>query len=230
MYGIIYRASLDDGRSYIGQTIKTLCLRAKEHKRDAEQRPKSNYFYNAVKKYGFDKFTWEILMVAETKDDLDAYEEYYMTLFDTRNQAFGFNLKSGGSYGKHSERTKKKMSDSHKGIKFSAEHKKSLSKAGKGRIFSEDHKKKISEASKGRMISEETREKLSKVSTGNKNAMFGRKHSEETRKKMSEARKGNKNKLGSVGHKHSEETKMKISETLKNKKCTSATSAEKVGY
>ena len=56
----------------------------------------------------------------------------------------------------YSEKTKKKMSESHKGIKFSEEHKAKLRKPK-----SLEARKHMSEACKGRTISEETRKKLS---------------------------------------------------------------------
>ena len=53
--------------------------------------------------------------------------------------------------GKHlSEEHKKKLSETHKGKQFSEEHKNKLSEANKGKHFSEEHKKKISEAKKGK--------------------------------------------------------------------------------
>lgn len=101
---------------------------------------------------------------------------------------------------KHTEETKRKMSESRKGENhynygrpLSKEHKKAISIANTGKQFSEEHRRKISEASRNRSI--ETRKKLSE-------ARKGKVLSLETRKKISEAHRG----------KHlSEEVKMKIS-------------------
>lgn len=91
----------------------------------------------------------------------------------------------------HSEEAKKKISESHKGIKLSEEHKaklrkpkslearKHLSEACKGRTFSEETRKKLSEKLKGRFFSEDTRQKISE-------SVRGRKMSEDARKKISE--------------------------------------------
>jgi hypothetical protein len=76
---------------------------------------------------------------------------------------------------KHSEKSKKKMSNSRKGKKFS-----------------EEHKQKLSISLTGKKRSEETRKKISKNHaniSGKNNPFFGKKHSEETKKKMSETKK-----------------------------------------
>ena len=110
--------------------------------------------------------------------------------------------KNHPNYGKHpfSEKTLRKMSESHKGFKPSEETKRKHSERMKGKknpMFgkprTEEEKKKISENRKGieswfkgKHHSEETKRKLSeskkgKVS-GKDNPMFGKKHTSETRK------------------------------------------------
>lgn len=68
------------------------------------------------------------------------------------------------------------------GRKHSEETKKKISEKAKQRVMSEETRQKISISGKGR--------KLPKgQNVGERNPMFGRKHSEETRKKISEANK-----------------------------------------
>lgn len=58
-------------------------------------------------------------------------------------------------YGKHhSEETKKKMSEAHKGLKFNDKHKLKISKSGKGRIVSEKTRNKIRDSLKGKYVGE----------------------------------------------------------------------------
>jgi NOL1/NOP2/fmu family ribosome biogenesis protein len=80
-----------------------------------------------------------------------------------------------------SEKTREKMSESHKGIKFTDERKKNMSESKKGIKCSEEKKKKISKTLKGR-----------KITWSNKigESLKGGKRSEEARKKMSESHKG----------------------------------------
>ena len=78
--------------------------------------------------------------------------------------------------------TRRKMSESHKGKKFSEEHRRKISEAKKGKFLSEDTRKKMSESHKGKKFSEEHRRKMSESHKG--------KHlSEEHRRKISEALK-----------------------------------------
>lgn len=66
----------------------------------------------------------------------------------------------------HSEETKKKMSESHKGKVKTKSHKENLSKALKGKSKSMEHRQKLSDANKGKVKSKEHKEKLSKALTG----------------------------------------------------------------
>ncbi len=90
----------------------------------------------------------------------------------------------------HSEETRKKISDAHRGEKnhnygkhHSAEHKKKLSVSQIGKTISSETRAKMSEAAMGKIISPETRKRISESHMGNK-------HSPETKKKISEAGKG----------------------------------------
>jgi hypothetical protein len=65
-----------------------------------------------------------------------------------------------------SEEAKKKLSESKKGRKLTQEHKDKISKSGKGRVVSEEVKKIIGDAHRGKTVSKETREKLSKSNKG----------------------------------------------------------------
>jgi hypothetical protein len=95
----------------------------------------------------------------------------------------------------HTEETKKKMSEAHKGKpKHTPESKQKISEVRKGKSLSEEHRSKISKSLEGntRMIgkklSEETKQKLSAAGKGNRNAV-GNKTSEEGKKKKSSASK-----------------------------------------
>ena len=113
MYGIIYKITNKiDGKSYIGQTSRTLSLRKAEHKYDAHK--ETNYpLYNAMNHYGFENFIFEEVVTAETLDELNALEQFYIEKEDTLNPN-GYNLSRGGQIKKFSEESRKKMSDSKK--------------------------------------------------------------------------------------------------------------------
>lgn len=117
-----------------------------------------SYFKNSVKKYGKDNFKREILESCKEIKEARLLEELYINKHKTLYPN-GYNMSSTGGFGeyggKHSEESKKKMSDSAK---------------GKKRVFSEEHKKKLSNAAKKWHdevgFSEETKEKMSKSRKG----------------------------------------------------------------
>jgi group I intron endonuclease len=181
--GIIYTATDSKGKIYVGVTTRTLEERKLEHKSDAKNRVNNcNYFYNAIRKYGFDSFTWAIVAETEDMDLLNTLEIFYIDLFDSTNRNNGYNLKSGGFNGRHSEESKRKMSEALKGKKHSKEHCRKLAEANKNRIFSKETRRKISEAKRGKKFSKEHRQKISE-------SLKGIPKSEETKKKISEANK-----------------------------------------
>lgn len=153
----------------------------------------------------------------------------------TQKNTYGPLCRSCAQKGrKHSEETKKKMSESQKGEKnhsygkhLTEEHKRKLSEANKGKTVSEVTRGKLSVASKGRCLSEETKRKLSIALSGENSPNYGRKHSDETKRKRSESVKkaleegrfsinGEKNPFW--GNHHSEETKEKLREARKKQR------------
>ena len=56
-------------------------------------------FHNALLKYGYDNFNWEVLKECTSQEELDYYEDFYIKEFDTLNKEKGYNLKSGGKLG-----------------------------------------------------------------------------------------------------------------------------------
>jgi len=79
---------------------------------------------------------------------------------------------------KHSEETKKKMSERHKGVPHSKEHRENIGKALKGREIKWTDK--ISKAMTGKPHSLESRAARSGFSSGVINPFYGKNHSEET--------------------------------------------------
>ena len=98
---IIYKAtSLIDGKVYIGQTIKTLQSRRAQHIRDAMNPKRRNvHFHNAIHKYGVDNFVFEKIDTAETQEELDSKERYWISFYRSNEREFGYNEDSGGKSG-----------------------------------------------------------------------------------------------------------------------------------
>lgn len=160
---VVYKHTLkSDGRVYIGQTkdpeIRWMPCRYK----------RSWYFYNAIKKYGWDSFEHEILLDGLTKVEADVYEALYIAQYRANEKGFGFNLHCGGrsrsgkdspTFGmKHTEETRRKMSEAHKGWKMPQAQKEKISKAMAGRVsplkgaaLTEEHKSRIRSSHKKSM-------------------------------------------------------------------------------
>ena len=103
LYGIIYKATAPGGRAYIGQTTFSLASRICRHKRRATCR----LLHNAIAKYG-DKMEWKEIACAWDRDGLDAAEIALIAQHQTI-APHGYNIKAGGSHGKHSAETRKKI-------------------------------------------------------------------------------------------------------------------------
>ena len=80
------------------------------------------------------------------------------------------------NFGKQrTEKTRRKISDSHKGKVFSEETRKKISDARKGKKASEQTRKKQSEVRKGERRTKETKRRISESLKGDKNPCFGKK-------------------------------------------------------
>ena len=171
---------------------------------------------NWLKKLLKENLKPEIVIVEEVLQDewkekeifwIEFYREIYgrKIIVNILDGGDGFESgKNHPNFGKHlSEETKRKMSESTKGIKRSEETKRKISETKKGKKQSEETKNKISKSKKGKKHSDDTKKKLSELNIGKNNPMFGKKQSEETKNKISKSRKGKK---------HSDDTKKKLSE------------------
>lgn len=174
-----------DGKKYVGQT----CQIPEKRWREGKGYKGCVHFLNAIIKYGWDNFEHEIVYNNLTKEEADYFEDLMINSLNTTNYNYGYNIKNGGSTGKHSEESKIKMSKAKKG-KYVGKKSHNY-----GRKHTEEAKRHMSEAHLGLKPSKEAIEKLSKILKGripwNKGIKTGP-HSEETKKKLSEANKGKK--------------------------------------
>lgn len=156
IYGIIYKVeNLIDGKIYIGLTTSKYGFKGryagngiqgmyKYYKNRKERGFNYNrHLYYAIEKYGFDNFkVTERFDVAFSKEELDIKEKTYIALYKSTQEEYGYNLDLGGSCGKHSEITKKRIGEANKG---------NLPWCN-GKHLSEEIKKKISEANQVKII------------------------------------------------------------------------------
>jgi len=132
----IYKITSPSGKVYIGQSANIL-KRFRYYKYySAYQQPK---LHSSLLKYGWETHIFEViheLPFDVSQEVLDKYENLYIDLYKSCNLDL-LNIRGGGSRGKVSEDTKKKLSIAHT-----------------GKILSEATKKKISESRKGKCLGE----------------------------------------------------------------------------
>ncbi len=103
---------IESRRCYIGQSIQNPNQRRLEHICDSRHNPRTYHFHNALKKYGVDAFTWEVIDTAESLEELNLLEEKYVIKYDSINN--GFNIRDPGNNKLHSEESKKRMKEAQK--------------------------------------------------------------------------------------------------------------------
>lgn len=99
--GLIYKYTSPNGKIYIGQTINEKARRT-SHRRSARVEGKS-FFARALAKYGFENFTYTVLIkfnptcdIKKLKRVLNKLEQRYIKLYDSSNPELGYNLTTGG--------------------------------------------------------------------------------------------------------------------------------------
>ena len=155
-------------KKYVGQTVKSLKVRKRNHLSVAKFHKYNSYFHRALIKYSEEAFDWKILHGGvENIDELNRLEIYYIGYYNTYGKG-GYNLTLGGS--------------GRVGYKPSAEtrHKLSLANIGKNN------------PNYGKKPSTETRKKMSIANSGKNHPNYGKKLPAETRQKISETTKGRK--------------------------------------
>jgi len=129
---IIYKANFPNGKAYIGQTIFDLETRKIAHK--SVYPTKNNVVYRAMRKYGWDNVTWEIIDYAKTIEELNEKEKKWIAHYNTYiglKNANGYNMTEGGGgiFGySHSEESKLLMSKNSRNTVYTEEIRLKMSK------------------------------------------------------------------------------------------------------
>jgi len=183
--GIYCYENLINGKKYIGQAVD-IDRRLYEHEYYLKKgKDKAIALQHAVSKYGRNNFHVYIVEECEVSE-LNDKEIRYISLYQTNNKGFGYNLSAGGRSGmvgyKHSEESRKRMSDSKKGWVMGEEQREFIRTLHTGKIVSSETRKKISEAiagvkhwAFGTHLSSETKQKLRDKKGAEKSYQFGTK-------------------------------------------------------
>jgi group I intron endonuclease len=142
------------------------------------------YLQSAIDKYGKNNFRYEVLTITHTQEVADYWEIYFIDHYDSRNHNVGYNLRGGGSRGKfhHTEKTKRKISETKKGTKLSEEHKQKIAAQMMGPLNHNFGKPKTAESLA----------KQSAAMSGKKHPGYGKRRSDTTKNKIAQAQSGEK--------------------------------------
>ena len=93
---IIYRATnTSNGKIYIGQTVESLKKRIGRHLYESREGGLSTPFYRALRLYGREAFTWEIVDEAASRKELSEKECLWIERCNSLKPS-GYNLTKGG--------------------------------------------------------------------------------------------------------------------------------------
>lgn len=179
---IVYMHTCPNGKRYVGIT-KSL-----ENRWRNGEGYKTQLFYRAIKKYGWENINHEILFENLSLQSANEKEIELIIRYNTNNPAYGYNVTSvgdgvAGLSGEKSPTYGRKLSDEQKQV---------LRDAHIGKKASEETKHKMSEYHKGKKHSlgykhsPETLIKRSLVQIGENNSFYGKNHNDDSKAKMSE--------------------------------------------
>lgn len=128
---VIYKiTNMINGKVYIGQTVDFHRRVIEYRTRNPEKSSSSKYgIMLAIKQYGIDNFRFEIIHTCRSEDELTKMEYYFIEKYKSHDPKYGYNSKHLTIDGEACNyQTRLKMSESHKGLKESANTKKKKSK------------------------------------------------------------------------------------------------------
>jgi group I intron endonuclease len=217
MYKVYLITNMVSLKIYVGVTCTSLETRWRKHVNAAKNEEKK-HLYRAILKYGKGGFVVDCLNEFENIDNAYSREQELIKALKSYNRQVGYNISLGGKgFGRHSEESKRKISEASSGEKSHF-----YGKPGymAGKHHTEETKRKIGDTNKisqlGNHLSEETKNKIriahknikrtpewcANISRGQKAAgikrsiafkeaarqrQLGKKPSSETRAKLSEA-------------------------------------------
>lgn len=187
--GLIYKAvNKFNQKCYIGLTTSSLNKRKIEHLSESLRKEDNYKFYNAIRKYGFDSFVWEIIEDNIPVELLCEREIYWITFYDTFEKGYNLTIGGEGTFDyKWTDEQKMNQSVIQKEVQNRSEIKvrrnKKISIALKGRAKTEEHKEKQRRIA---LLIQKEIQNRPEVKEKQRIASLGRKHTFATKKKMSE--------------------------------------------
>lgn len=116
-YTVYMHICKETGKTYVGITGQKPKNRWGNGLGYKTYKNNENYFYNAIKKHGWENFEHILLFQNKTKEEAERLEILYINILLSNNRTYGYNIANGGNYGgKHSKETKLKLRESNRNI------------------------------------------------------------------------------------------------------------------
>lgn len=166
----VYKHTSPSGKVYIGIT----CMKPETRWANGKGY-RTQMFYRAIQKYGWQNFEHQILFNGLSKDEAERKEVELISLYQSNDGEHGYNVDNGGcSCGSHSEATRKKLSVNMIG-----------DKRNKGRVHTEEARINMSKAHKGKRLDESAKRKISEFNKGKKHKLESIERMREVKRKLS---------------------------------------------
>lgn len=110
------------------------CQKPKARWRNGNGYDKNVYFTSAIKKYGWNSFSHEILLDGLSLTEASEKEIKLIAELRTNDREFGYNISTGGEISIPTEESKQKIRECNLGKKNSKETRQKISAALKGRV------------------------------------------------------------------------------------------------
>lgn len=191
-YGFIYITTNNiNNKKYIGKR------KIKNNQGDTKYLGSGELLLKAIKRYGRDNFTREIIDYAYTEEELNEKERCHIAKHNATKSPMFYNIHQGGDGGNTMEGW-----DEQKRKQFKTKMSKTTSGTNNGmygKRHQDESRKKMSETKQlnvalgkysATIQSQEFRNRISQVTKGENNGMYGKRHSDESKLKMSQNRKG----------------------------------------
>jgi group I intron endonuclease len=93
MYGVIYKiTNLINKKVYVGQTTVKPQKRFNQHINDSKNNPKKSIIAQAIKKYGVENFSFEVILECYSQEELNSKETEQILLY--KKQKLSYNKES----------------------------------------------------------------------------------------------------------------------------------------
>ena len=164
----VYMYTSPSGKHYVGRTYRTKEKRAGA--RGTGYRG-CTAFWNAIQKYGWENFKYEVLETHISINDIDEREKYWIEYYHSSTNENGYNLvipNKNNSFKTFTDEMRKRMSESCKG--------RTPWNKGKTNVYTQEQLNKMSESGKGKH-------------SGINNPNYLKPMSDEVKKKISDKKK-----------------------------------------